>query len=47
MVSRTCRAWDNCNPELGEIIEYTILENQADFKEFATEKRVGQARQRG
>ena len=47
MVSRTCRAWDNCNPELGEIIEYMILENQGSFKEFGTGERVGQARQQG
>ena len=47
MVPRTCRARDNRNPELGEIIDYLVLENQADFKEFAGVKRVGQARQRG
>jgi len=47
MVSKTCRAWDNRNPELEKIIEYMILENQGDFNEFATGKRVRQARQRG
>ena len=46
IASKTCRAWDNRNPELGEVIKYMILENQGDLKEFATEKRAGQAGQR-
>ena len=46
-VSGTCRAGDNRNPELGEIIEYLIFENQADFKEFARGKSIRQERQRG
>ncbi len=46
MVSRTRRAQDSRNPDLREIIDYMILENQGDFKDLATIKRVRQARQR-
>jgi hypothetical protein len=46
MVSRTCRARDSRNPDLGDIGDCMIFENRGDLKEWAPVERVGQERQR-